>query len=343
MKKRISVATGHPYEVLVEDGLLSQLGPELKNIADGKVLVVTDENVAPLYLAAAYRSLHEAGFAVSTICLPSGESSKELKYYVNLLNLLSEKNFSRSDTVVALGGGVIGDLAGFAAATYLRGIRFVQVPTTLLAMVDASVGGKTAINLPSGKNQVGAFHQPSLVLCDPCLLDTLPERELRCGCAEVIKTAILFDPELFAHLSEHGLSFDRNEVIARCIAHKSRIVACDEHDHGQRQLLNLGHTIGHAIETLTDYMIPHGEAVSVGCCVLAKACSSDYERILSLFDRFCLPTKTEFSAPVLANAAIYDKKRNGNEITLVVPKAISQCELQTVPVTALEAIIKAGL
>lgn len=339
----VTVQASKTYEIKIGSGLLDTLGQELSAFASGKVLVVTDETVAPLYLAHVYQSLRNAGFSVSTTAVPAGERSKDIKYYVNLLNLLAEKNFTRSDTLVALGGGVVGDLTGFVAATYLRGVRFVQVPTTLLAMVDSSVGGKTAVNLPSGKNQAGAFHQPSLVLCDLDTLNTLPQRVFCAGCAEVIKTAILFDKALFAHLEERGVDFDREYVIRRCVECKRDIVCADEFDRGQRQLLNLGHTVAHAIESLTDYVIPHGEAVAVGCAIFARAFAQNWESVVALFEKFMLPTHTEFSAPVLANAALSDKKRRGGSIALIIPKAVSDCEMRNVSVDELTSIIEAGL
>ncbi len=339
----VRVTASRNYDVKIGRGLLDSLGQELAAIASGKVLIVTDETVAPLYLARAYQSLTKAGFNVSTTSVPEGEGSKDIKYYVNLLNLAAEKNLTRSDTLIALGGGVVGDLTGFVAASYLRGIRFVQVPTTLLAMVDSSVGGKTAVNLKSGKNQVGAFHQPSLVLCDHDLLNTLPEAVFRAGCAEVIKTAILFDEKLFKHLNERGIDFDRDYVITRCFECKRDIVCADEFDTGRRQLLNLGHTVAHGIEKMTDYLISHGAAVAVGCCIFARAFAEDREQIVAIFEKFGLPTKTEFSAPVLANAALSDKKRQGGSITLVVPNSVGNCELKTVPIDELTEIIQAGL
>ncbi len=341
--KTVQVNASRSYEVKIESGLLDSLGDEVVKFADGKVLVVTDENVAPLYLARAYRSLKNAGFSVSTTAVPAGEGSKDIKYYVNLLNLLGEKGFSRSDTVIALGGGVVGDLTGFVAATYLRGIRFIQVPTTLLAMVDSSVGGKTALNLQSGKNQVGAFYQPSLVLCDTELLRSLPEAVFRAGCAEVIKMAILFDEALFEHLNEYGLDFDREMVIARCVELKRDVVCADEYDTGARQLLNLGHTVGHGIEKMTDFIIPHGEAVAVGCAIFARAFAEDAQKIVSVFEKFLLPVKTEFSAEVLANAAFSDKKRQGGEITLAIARHIGRGELMRVRLDELREIIEAGL
>lgn len=337
---RIPVPTAQPYEVRLAP--LSALGAELSVFACGTVLLVTDETVAPLYLARARQSLIDAGFRVHTVSVPAGESTKNTENYVNLLNLLAEKQLTRTDTVVALGGGVVGDLAGFAAATYLRGIRLVQVPTTLLAMVDSSVGGKTAIDLAAGKNLAGAFHQPALVLCDPAALDTLPDAVLRDGCAEVLKTAILFDAELFAHLRAHGPAFDREWVIARCVEHKRDVVCADEFDHGQRQLLNLGHTVGHAIERCSGYRVSHGRAVAIGTAIMARAFAADADDILRTLERFGLPTETEFSTEALAQAALSDKKRRGGMLTLVVPKAVGQCELREVPVSELPAVIEAG-
>lgn len=339
----VTVQASKTYEVKIGHGLLDALGRELSVLASGKVLIVTDENVAPLYLGRAYQSLKNAGFTVYTTTVPAGEASKSAKYYVNLLELLAEKQLTRSDTVIALGGGVVGDLTGFTAASYLRGIRFVQIPTTLLAMVDSSVGGKTAINLSAGKNLAGAFYQPSLVLCDLDLLDSLPDDVFRAGCAEVIKTAILFDKNLFRHLWQNGLNFDREAVVTRCVECKRDVVCADEFDKGQRQLLNLGHTVGHAIEALTDFLLPHGYGVAVGCCIMARCFAEDADKTVEIFKKFELPTDTEFSAPVLANTALSDKKRTGGTITLVVQKSIGDCCLKPIPVEELTSVIKAGL
>ncbi len=339
----VTVQASKTYDVKIGKGILDTIGSELTQIAKGKVMVITDENVAPLYLGRVYRSLTQAGFAVSTFSVPSGEESKALKYYVNLLELIAEKGLTRSDTLIALGGGVVGDLTGFVAASYLRGISFVQIPTTLLAMVDSSVGGKTAVNLRAGKNLAGAFHQPSLVLCDTELLDTLSDEVFRCGCAEMIKTAILFDRELFDHLQSKGINFHREWAITRCIQWKRQVVCADEFDRGQRQLLNLGHTVGHAIEALTEYDTPHGYAVAAGCCIFARAFAKEPREIVECFRTFGLPTDSYFSPKVLAGGALTDKKRQGDTITLVIPVEIGKCELRKVPVSELETIIKAGV
>ena len=338
----VKVNASRSYEVKIGRGLLESIGSEVRRFTSGKVLVVTDETVASLYLAKVYRLLTAEGLTVATASVPAGEASKSTENYVNLLNILAAKQLTRSDAVIALGGGVVGDLAGFAAATYLRGIPVIQVPTTLLAMVDSSVGGKTAIDLPIGKNLVGAFHQPSLVLCDPDVLNTLPEETFRDGCAEVIKTAILFDSSLFSHLREHGTDFDREYVITRCVECKRDVVCQDEFDTGERQKLNLGHTIGHAVEALSGYTIPHGQAVAIGTAIMCRAFCPQKEAILSVLQKFGLPTATDFLPEDLASAALSDKKRLGNSVTIVVPEQIGSCCLKKIPVSELLTVIKAG-
>ena len=338
----VRVDASRSYEVTIGQGLLGQIGTEAAKIAGAQAFVVSDETVASLYLAQVVSSLRQAGLTVSSASVPAGEASKRPEYYVNLLNILAAKRLTRSDAVIALGGGVVGDLAGFAAATYLRGIPVIQIPTTLLAMVDSSVGGKAAINLPAGKNLVGAFHQPTLVLCDPDVLSTLPEEIFCDGCAEVIKTAVLFDRDLFDHLRDRGTDFDREEVIARCVALKRDIVCRDEFDTGERQLLNLGHTIGHAVEKCSNFTVSHGKAVAIGTAIMARAFSAEAADILGVLHAFGLPTETAFSPQVLANAALADKKRSGDTLTLVIPERIGKACLKKIPVGELLTVIKAG-
>lgn len=340
---RIRVSVAPPYEVTVECGALDRLGQLLSPLAEGAVCIVTDTNIAPLYLQRTQAALSAAGFSVCTAVLPAGEQAKCFSRYAELVERFAGFGLCRSDTVLALGGGVVCDLAGFAAATYLRGVRFASVPTDLLAMTDASVGGKTAIDLPAGKNLVGAFYQPSLVVCDPTLLSTLPLSELQNGCGEVVKTAVLFDRALFAHLEDSGLAFDRTEIVERCIAHKAAVVSRDPYDTGERRLLNLGHTVGHAIERLSGYTVAHGAAVSIGTAVMARAFCADAARIEALLSALGLPSRTPYSAEALAEAALCDKKRCGTHLTLVVPLRIGQCELRSVPIAELAALIKRGL
>lgn len=259
----VTVRASRQYDILIGQGLLPTLGAEAKKLGKAqKVCVISETTVYPLYGAVAEESLKSAGFSVVSYVFPAGEESKNGLIFLDLLNFLAENQLTRSDLIVALGGGVVGDLAGFAAASYLRGIRFIQVPTTLLAAVDSSVGGKTAIDLPAGKNLAGAFCQPSLVLCDTDTLNSLPLDIFRDGCAEVIKYGVLYDPKLFAHLEEKGLSFDREAVITRCVELKRDVVMEDEFDTGARMKLNLGHTVGHGVEAKSHFAISHGKAVA---------------------------------------------------------------------------------
>jgi 3-dehydroquinate synthase len=276
--------------------------------------------------------------------MPAGEESKNGEQYFRILNFLAENEITRGDLLIALGGGVVGDMTGFVAATYLRGVAYIQVPTTLLAMVDSSVGGKTAIDLPSGKNLVGAFYQPAMVLCDISALDSLPRDIFIDGCAEVIKYAVLYDADLFEHLMQFGLQFDKEYVIARCVTLKRDVVEVDEFDTGARQLLNLGHTVGHSIEKNSNFTITHGKAVAIGMAIVCRSCGcQDSSRILDLLIRFGLPVHTGFSAEILYNHALSDKKRSSNTITLVIPLAIGNCQLIPYSSETLQSFIQAGL
>ena len=239
---------------------------------------------------------------------------------------------------------MVGDLAGFAAASYLRGIRFLQVPTTLLAAVDSSVGGKTAIDLPAGKNLAGAFCQPSLVLCDTDTLNSLPTDIFRDGCAEVIKYGVLYDPKLFAHLEEKGLAFDREAVITRCVELKRDVVMEDEFDTGARMKLNLGHTVGHGVEAKSHFALSHGKAVAIGMAIVSRASNcGDTPRILALLEKFGLPTRTDYSADDLFTYTLSDKKRSGGTVNLIIPRAIGDCDIVPTKVESLKSFIQAGL
>ncbi len=346
----ITVSASKEYQVKIGNGLLSQIGDFANEISCGeKVAIISDSNVWPHYGASVSDNLKSAGFSVCNYTFPAGEESKNGNTYLEILNFLAENTLTRSDILIALGGGVVGDLTGFVAATYLRGIAYIQIPTTLLAMVDSSVGGKTAIDLPAGKNLAGAFYQPSLVLCDLDTLSTLPESVFRDGCAEVIKYAILYDADLAEHLKKQGLSFDREYVITRCIALKRDVVAADEFDRGGRQKLNLGHTLGHGIEKESSFSISHGQAVAIGMALIAKAafakdyCSGDtLNEILSILEKFSLPTTTAFSAKALYESALSDKKRSGGTVNLIIPKAIGCCEICPTPVSEMLSFIELG-
>ena len=343
--KCIAVNASKNYEVCIGSGLLAQIGETVSRTTQAsKVCIVSDSHVWPFYGQAVTEQLLASGLEVRHFVMPAGEEYKNTTTYLQLLAQLAESGITRSDCIIALGGGVVGDLAGFAAATYLRGIPYIQVPTSLLAMVDSSVGGKTAIDLPAGKNLCGAFYQPSAVLCDTDVLATLPEDVFRDGCAEIIKYAVLFDPELFAILERDGLDFDRETVIARCIRHKRDVVAGDEFDRGQRMLLNLGHTIGHAIEACSDYAVSHGKAVAIGMAMVCRAAKcANTDRIIALLEKFELPTTTDLPAKVLWEVSLSDKKRSGDLVNLVIPKGIGNCRIVPTDVTKIKTFIEEGM
>ena len=343
--RTVTVSASKCYDIKIGPGLLPTVGAEAKALAKAEtVCIVSDSNVWSLYGEAVEKSLTAAGFAVTSFVFPAGEQSKNGATYLSLLEHLASHKLTRSDLIVALGGGVVGDLAGFAAATYLRGIRFIQIPTTLLAAVDSSVGGKTAIDLPSGKNLAGAFCQPILVICDTDTLNTLPEEIFRDGCAEVIKYGILYDGAFFRSLEETGLNFDQEAVIARCVELKRDVVAEDEFDTGARMKLNLGHTIGHAVESRSAFTLSHGKSVAIGMAIVARAsCCRDTDRILAIMDQFGLPKSTDASAEELYTYTLSDKKRSGGTVNLIIPAAIGDCCIVPTPVENLLKLIEEGL
>ena len=347
----VHVNASRSYDVLIGSGLLDTLGSHVAAMKKTKkVCIVSETNVWPLYGTRAAKSLTDAGLEVTEFVFPAGEQFKNAAVYLDLLYFLADHQITRTDLIVALGGGVVGDLAGFAAATYMRGIPFIQIPTTLLAMVDSSVGGKTAIDLPVGKNLVGAFYQPVLVLCDTDCLNTLPEDIFRDGCAEVIKYGVLYDPVLFAHLAENALDFDRKMVITRCVELKRDVVAEDEFDTGARMKLNLGHTIGHGAEAQSHFEISHGKGVAIGMAIVSRAgaawgiCDScTRDAILDILGKFGLPLSCDYSAQSLYRAALSDKKRSGGMVNLIIPERIGYCRIEPTPVEHIQSFIEAGL
>lgn len=348
--RTIPVNTNPPYGVAIGPGILKDCGVRLREVIPPcHMAVVTDSTVGPLYLETVTESLSAAGYAVSTYTFPAGEGSKNFETLSGILEFLASEHLTRTDCLIALGGGVVGDMAGFAAACYLRGIRYAQMPTTLLSAVDSSVGGKTAIDLRAGKNLAGAFLQPAAVLCGTDCLKTLPPAVFADGAAEAVKTGVLCDGTLFALFEDGTLKADPAEVIARCVAYKAGVVERDEKEQGERKLLNLGHTVGHAIEKCSGYSIPHGHAVAAGLAVMARAAQALgwaeeplAARICACLSKNALPVSTEYSPEALAEAALADKKRAGGDITLVIPKKIGLCELKTMPVTELLPVIRAG-
>ncbi len=349
--RTVTIAASKKYDIHIGPGLLSTLGLETKKLGKAeKVCIVSDSHVYPLYGKPAEESLKSAGFSVVSYVFPAGEESKNGLTFLDLLNFLAQNTLTRSDLIVALGGGVVGDLAGFAAASFLRGIRFIQVPTTLLAAVDSSVGGKTAIDLPAGKNLAGAFCQPSLVICDTDVLRSLPSEVFRDGCAEVIKYGVLYDPQLFAHLEEKGPDFDREAVIQRCVELKRDVVMEDEFDTGARMKLNLGHTIGHGVEAMSQFGLSHGKSVAIGMAIVARSAVKNglcdvkaCEILLRVLEKFGLPTTTAYAAGDLYRYTLSDKKRSGGTVNLIVPKDIGDCTIIPISVENLLPFIQAGL
>lgn len=349
--KTVHVNTSKPYDVYIGSGILKTLGNKLSAISDAtKVAIISDSNVFPIYGKTVTDSLVGSKFDVTSFVFPAGEESKCGETFLALLEHLACEQLTRSDCIVALGGGVVGDLSGFAAATFLRGIDYVQIPTTVLSAVDSSVGGKTAIDLKAGKNLVGAFYQPLFVLCDTDTLSSLPRRIFLDGCAEIIKYGVLYDQKLFQHLTEKGADFDLISTISRCVELKRDVVSTDEFDHGQRAYLNLGHTVGHAIEAQSNFAISHGQAVSAGMAIISRAaanfnfCTNDTaKQIENVLTKFELPIATNSSAAELFSSALSDKKRSGNKLQLILPLEIGQCTSHMIPTDQLETFIKAGL
>ncbi len=346
----IHVSTKPGYDVFVGRGLVEKL-PQLVGARLGKVkqaAILSDETVYALHGAKLEKALDALGVSRFSIVVAPGEESKSIATYETVLNELCEKGLSRNGVLFALGGGVVGDLCGFVAATYLRGIRFVQLPTTLLAAVDASVGGKTALNLAAGKNLVGAFYQPEAVICDCDLLDTLPADIFADGMAEVIKCAMLDDAPLFASLEAGGVPVE--EIIARCIGLKARVVAADERDTGLRQLLNFGHSFGHSIEKESAFAISHGKAVAIGMAMMTRACEArglceagTAARLCSLLEKWQLPTASPYDAATVFAHLGQDKKRMDDAITLVICQGIGQCALQKTPMDSVFSYVQEGM
>ena len=347
---------GGAYEVHINDGLLEQIGSGLRAIGvpeGGRVALVSNPVVAPLYAGAVNESLRLAGLQPFACLIPDGEQHKNLATVEALYERFLSGGLDRSGTVLSLGGGVTGDLAGFAAATFMRGVRFAQIPTTLLAMVDASVGGKTGVDLPRGKNLVGAFHQPVVVMIDPVVLTTLPAEEIRCGVAETIKHGIIGDVDLFEELKATAACIkpqvtDYRSQIARALRVKIDIVEGDPFENGERALLNLGHTVGHALERLSGFKLRHGEAVSIGMVAeariaveLGRADRTLAERIETVLAAWGLPVRSPpFAAAAIWEAMAHDKKRRGGSLRFALPRAIGHVEItEDIPSVLVQSVL----
>lgn len=344
------------YEVLVGEGLLGEVGPRATQLIRGRrAHVISDSNVAPLYAEAVADSLQKASFTTEVQVFEAGEARKNIHTLSDLLEGLAAAQLTRDDVVVAVGGGVTGDIAGLAAAMYLRGCAVIQMPTSLLAMVDSSVGGKCAIDLAAGKNLAGVFFQPTLVIADVNCLDTLTHEQLTDSCGEMIKHGVIRDAALFRQLAEHPFNATdathatRTAIIARNVRIKRDVVDADEREGNLRQILNFGHTIGHAIEAASDFTLGHGSSVAAGMCCMARAaaargwCPQDVAHAIEdAVSTYGLPTDTDLSHERIMSLMLHDKKRHGDSFNIVVPRAIGAVEIRTVDARELAGLVDLG-
>lgn len=333
----IHVKASGEYDILIAEGAIFSVGNYIKEvIPQCKIAIITDDIVDKLYSQMVSESLLKNGYEVVKYVFPHGEQSKNIDTYGDILNFLTENQLTRADCIVALGGGVVGDMAGFVASTYLRGIKYVQIPTTLLAQIDSSVGGKTAIDLKNGKNLAGAFCQPQLVICDITTLYTLPPSVFDEGMGEAAKYAIL-DAQIF-ELIKSDLC-DLKKLIYLCIDYKRQVVEIDEFEKNQRKLLNLGHTVAHGIERLSEYKIPHGKAVAMGLYIILKASlkqgyidNETHDLMVSTISKIAKDDGCPYEIEQIANASLTDKKRSGDTITVVTVHGVGDCRLTQVKI-----------
>ena len=335
-------AASKSYDVLIGKNAVASLGEEAKKVCPGalKALIVSETNVASLYLDVVKAQLEGAGFEVTDYVFEAGEQNKNINEIAGMWNKMAEAGFTRTDFVVGLGGGVTTDMAGFAASTFLRGIKVIQLPTSLLAMVDASVGGKTGIDIPMGKNQVGAFWQPSLVLEDTSFLKTLPDEVFTEGMGEVTKHAFIMDLALFDKLEKANGNIRDDEdlleeIVYMNVADKASVVGEDEHDNGRRQTLNFGHTVGHVIERDSGFTKPHGICVAKGMGIIIDACvragslaKEDAEKMKALLKLYDLPTEDDITPEAIVEGAMNDKKKRGDTLSVILVNKIGQAEIR---------------
>ncbi|MBQ2675797.1 MAG: 3-dehydroquinate synthase [Clostridia bacterium] len=325
--KKLTVSLNKSYDILIGKGLLLECGELIRNtVSSNKAFVISDSNVFEIYGDAVIKNLQSAGFEVGSYCFKAGEQSKTFDTVCRMVNSMAAFKMTRSDVVIALGGGVTGDMAGFAAAVYMRGIKFVQISTSLLSDIDSSVGGKTGCDLENGKNLVGAFHQPSLVIIDTNTLLTLPQRFINDGMAEAIKYGMIALPELFELIQNNELNDILDELIYLCVDCKRKIVERDEFEMGERKLLNFGHTLGHAIEKFYNFeKYSHGEAVAIGMVMITKAAENNgmsavgtSDKLIKVLNKYSLPTHCDADISELLTIARSDKKCSGKTIDIVV-------------------------
>lgn len=337
--KKLTVNVNDAYDILIEKGLINKTGELVKSVLDcNKITLISDDNVYALYGEKVKTQLEEQGYQVFTYIFKAGESSKKTATVIDMVEFMADKQLTRSDGVVALGGGVCGDMAGFASAIYLRGIKFVQIPTSLLAQVDSSVGGKTAVDLPQGKNLCGAFHQPCLVIIDPNVLDTLSDHFFNDGMGEVVKYGCIKSKILFERLEKENPKDFIEDLIYECVDIKRVIVENDEKEMGERALLNFGHTCGHAIEKLWNFeTVSHGEAVAIGMVMISQAGENagltekgTADRIINILSKMNMKIKDAHSTEEIVKAMSADKKRTNKGIKLVMLKEIGESFIKPV-------------
>lgn len=348
----LTVKTCPAYKIIIERGCIENTGAYARELfpGGGKAVVAGDSNVLPLYGQKVAGALREAGFSVYTCQFPAGEESKRLSTIESMYACFAENGLTRSDFVVALGGGVTGDMAGFAAATYLRGIKVIQIPTSLLAQIDSSVGGKTGVDLPQGKNLVGAFHQPSLVLIDPDTLSTLPGSFFSDGMGEAVKYGCIKSRGLFDTIKDTDIRDNIEKMIYNCVDIKRDAVEKDEFDNGERMLLNFGHTFGHALEKLYGYKkLTHGAAVGIGMVMMAKCGEAagltepgTANAISCVLKKYSLPVWDDMDIEKIAGAVALDKKSRGGEINLIMLKKIGESFIYKVSHTKLLQMMRAA-
>lgn len=338
--KQITVAASKTYDILIGKGLLDEAGERIRRHTDAsRAVIVSDSNVFPLYGDRLLVSLRQSGMKADAYTFPAGEASKQMTEILGMLDFFAKKGLTRPDIVIALGGGVTGDMAGFAASIYLRGVRFVQIPTTLLAQIDSSVGGKTGVDLPCGKNLAGSFWQPSLVLVDPDTLATLPPEIFADGMAEGIKYGCIRDDELFHRLMQEDVQSFLEDFIFTCVDIKRRVVESDEHEAGERMLLNFGHSMGHSIERYFHFTgVTHGEAVGIGMAAATAASEAHgltspgtAEQIRAALQKYRLPNRLPAPLQEIVDGISFDKKRHGSQMNLILLRRIGDSFVYPIP------------
>lgn len=341
----IKIDASRSYDVIIDKNIISSCGLFFRKLFSRcKVALITDSNVDKLYSSSVVCSLESENYKVYKYVFEAGEQSKNLSVFSDIQNFLTENSFTRTDIIVALGGGVAGDIAGFCAATYMRGIRYVQIPTTLLAAIDSSVGGKTAVNTEYGKNLIGAFHQPSLVIVDTDTFDSLPQNVFADGMGEFAKYALLIGGSFAERIKNN--SFSVSDMISDCIIYKSNIVKRDEYETGERKLLNLGHTIAHAIEKIENYTVSHGKAVAIGLneitylCMRNGICSEEsYNDIVAILKNCGVHYSFDYDMTDIISAMKSDKKRTDDGISLILIKSAGNVFIKNMTISDAEEFL----